>query len=588
MYKSKFTPNLNALSILKDGQILADGESPSQMIERVINEIFTYDLRHGNNLIESTQFAKDLGNAMDENFIIMSTTVLTNAGRHIDRPLSACAVPTSAIRKGNEKLIGAEIKLLHEQGMGTGFNLDETDDPVGMLRFLNKIAVEGASNGRESRPVGNMAVLSIYHPKILDFINAKQNKKEKWKFNLSVNVDKNFMLSLENNDTITLKDGTKLSSKIVFDNICNMATYCGDPGLVFLDRMNDRNPVPGLGEYKTTAPCAEVGLLDGETCQFGYINLAKFIISISPNTFQVDQENLKKVSRMMTRALDDILDISRENLLSDRSRYLLDQKRKIGIGICGVADALLIAGLPYDSDEGIQLIQDMLALINFNSKLESVELAEQRGNCMAMNSKNQNRYFNKESYLERLYSNITTSFVSKDDWKSLGNHIRTTRKLRNISTIALPPTGRSALIIDASTGIEPYFTLDSINDVAKKNAKILGLIYEGTKYLKRILGTACDITPIRHIAMASSLQMFSDESLSKTINMPKGSTKDEVAETYIFAHQSGMSGVTIYINGTHKKQPMSLTGNKSQQNELSSWYNSNKYTKTGAILSNAR
>lgn len=558
MYKSNFIPSKTAFSIMKDGQILSKNEKPYQMIERVVDAISKYDM-HYSNKTESTEiFTKALGKAMDDGLIVMSTTVLTNAGRHINKPLSACAVPTAEIRKGNEKFISSEVKTLHQQGMGTGFNLDETDDPVGMLKFLNLVSIESAENGKENRPVGNMAVLSVYHPKILEFIDAKQNKNEKWKFNISIDIDEHFMISLFANKKITLDDGIKVSSKSIFDKICKTAAYCGDPGLLFLDRMNLRNPVPGLGEYKTTAPCAEVGLLEGETCQFGYINLAKFIKSIGPKAYEVDVTKLKKISGLMTRALDDILDISRERFASDNSRRILDHKRKIGIGICGVADALLAAGIPYDSSEGRQMIQDMLALINYSSKEESVRLAEDRGSCLAMNMKKGNRYFDKVSYLDKLYSDKATTYVREEEWKKLGDYIRSTKKLRNISTVALPPTGRSALVIDASTGIEPYFTLDSLNDDAQENIRKVKRLYEGTDYMKQILRTAIDISSTNHIKMAASLQKFSDESLSKTINMPLGSTSKEVADNYIKAYESGMSGVTIYINGTHKTQPKSL------------------------------
>ncbi len=553
MYKSSFTPSTRAENIMCTGRILAEDEAPTELIERVVDTIRESDLNYTKNPAESEAFEHALGEAMDEGMVVMSTPVLTNAGRHAERPLTACTVPTASIRKGNEHLIRQDIQTLHEQGMGTGFNLDDLDEPVEMLRFLNKVAVESATSGKEDRPVGNMAVLSIYHPKIRDFIDAKLDTSEEWKFNLSVDVDKGFMEAVAKEDEIILRDGSCVSSSVLFDQICQAATLSGDPGLLFLDRMNGRNPVPGLGEYRTTAPCAEVGLLEGETCQFGYINLAKFI-KTENGVATIDTAKLQGTSYLMTRALDDTLDISRGQFSSDRSRYVLDQKRKIGIGICGVADALILAKTPYDSDAGRQLVQEMLSIINYSSKEESIRLAEQRGSCHSMLNVISNRYLQPESQLERLYAGHPNDTVGTDDWVNLARKIRSDRTLRNITTVALPPTGRSALVIDASTGIEPHFTLGSLHlDI---QAMVDDL--RGDTSAEDILRTACNIAPLGHVAMAAALQTFSDESLSKTINLPEGSTSQDVAEVYKRAHASGMSGVTVYVDGSHKLQPKSL------------------------------
>ena len=556
MYKSSFTPSGQAYNTLRSGKIIGDDEEPHQMIERIVESITESDFKYTESISDRIAFENALGEAMDEKLIVMSTPIMTNAGRYIDRPLTACTVPTVGIRQGNEHLIEQEVLMLHEQGMGTGYNLDELEDPVEMLRFLNKIAVKGASSGKEDRPVGNMAVLSIYHPKIKEFIEAKLDTNEQWKFNLSVDVDEQFMNALSIGGLVTLYDGSKISSDELFSRICQAATQCGDPGLVFLDRMNARNPLPELGQYKTTAPCAEVGLLEGETCQFGYVNLAKFITRKNGiPTF--DSSKLEGVSHLMTRALDDTLDISREQFISERSRYLLDRKRKIGIGICGVADALLLSGLPYDSPEGRKLIQDMLATVNFSSKEASIRLAESRGSCFAMTDIVGNRYLQTQSQLERLYENNPTDSVSSSDWTRLAQAIKKNRNLRNLTTVALPPTGRSAIVIDASTGIEPYFSLDGLGDDMKIEVDKIksSLIPEEAN---RITAIAGNIAPLGHIAMATALQRFSDESLSKTINLPEGSTSNDVASVYQTAHESGMSGVTVYVDGTHQLQPKSL------------------------------
>lgn len=553
MYRSNFQPSSRAEMVLRSGRVLGEDELPSDMIDRVVETIGASDRKYTGDASESTIFEYALGEAMDEGVVVMSTPVLTNAGRFSERPLAACTVPTADIRTGNEHLIKQDIQTLHEQGMGTGVNLDDLDNPVEMLQFLNKVAIESAESDKEDRPVGNMAVLSVYHPKISEFIAAKIDTSRQWKFNLSVDIDGHFMEALSYGGTITLRDGTQISSEKLFDEICQAATLSGDPGLVFLDRMNKRNPVPGLGNYRTTAPCAEVGLLEGETCQFGYINLAKFVDGAGKDS-HIDVEKLQAISYLMTRALDDTLDISREQFSSDRSRFILDKKRKIGIGICGVADALTLAELPYDSAESRKLIQDMLAIINYSSKEESLRLAELRGSCGSMGDVSGNRYLQPVSHLEQLYADVPTKHIESSDWVDLASRIRDTRTLRNITTVALPPTGRSALVIDASTGIEPHFTLDSLHpnvqDVVERLSR--------SDASRDILRTATNIQPLGHIAMASALQKFSDESLSKTINMPKGSTDNDVATVYRHAFDTGMSGVTVYVDGTYELQPKNL------------------------------
>jgi ribonucleoside-diphosphate reductase alpha chain len=448
--------------------------------------------------------------------------------------------------------------------MGTGFNLDETADPLETLQFLNGVAIDSANSGREERPVGNMAVLSVRHPKIDDFITAKVDTTKEWKFNISVNLDDEFMNALENNGVITLDDGTTRRARDLFDAICNAATVCADPGIIFLDRMNARNPVPGLGEYKTTAPCAEVGLIEGETCQFGYINIGNFA-TLSDGRPTIDFSKLEKTTAVITRALDDSLQVSQQNLEGTTIRDISTLKRKIGVGLCGVADALSIMGLPYDSPEARELMQDVLSFINYVSKETSLKLAEERGSFGAMNLLIGNRHTERPGHIETLYGDKDTNTVSSSQWQELSERVRTTRNLRNISTIALPPTGRSALVIDASTGIEPHFDPLQANErVVKALAEHVRTRFGAdlhdpsthTPEVTRLLSSAHSIEPLGHVAMAAAFQVFNDEAVAKTINLPHGSTPEDVAETYLAGYQSGMSGVTVYVDGSYTQQPI--------------------------------
>ncbi len=576
-YTSHFSPVSRAEAVMRSGRMIDPEETPAMMVERVVETLAAQELDFTGDFHKAETFRTTLGNAMDRSEVIMSTPIMTNAGRYVDKPLTACTVPTIDLRQCKTADLKREITTLHEQGMGTGFNLNDVDNPTEMLGLLNAIAKESARSGKEDRPVGNMAVLSVYHPDIRHFIAAKRDVPrtgEDWKFNISVDVDAYFMGQLESGGYITLWNGRKVSSQKLFDEICAAAIVCADPGLVFLDRMNARNPLPGLGEYKTTAPCAEVGLIEGETCQFGSINIGKFVKRVGSEPL-VDYECLRPVVHVMMHALDDALEISCKHFITACSRYIAVQKRKVGIGICGVADALTIAGLSYDSTQARALMRDILSFINFASKEESIRLSEARGACGAMNNSLGNRHLSEPPLLDHLYGDQSTGIVSGLDWRTIAARIATTRQLRNISTIALPPTGRSALVIDASTGIEPHFS------VPQANAEVLGVIRQDLARIcgeteaeniirngyaapanngevHRLLASAREIEPAGHIGMAAALQEITDEAISKTINVPEGTTQQQAAHIYLCAYRCGMSGVTIYVDGTHKLQPKKI------------------------------
>ena len=465
-YTSNFVaPNQLAMDVLVKGQILAPDEKPNQMIERVVNSIASaeilYKNLYGHNAMSVEEFATKIGNLMDEGAIVFSTPILTNAGRFNNRPLSACAMPPVDL-KSDFKKIKKIVDQYHQDGMGTGFDLSDSSDPITLLKYLNEVAVEGSHNGKEQRPVGNMAILNINSPHIEQFIMIKvggDQRGENWKFNISVNITNEFMDAVKENREFTLLDGKKISAKKLLDQIAYAAHQCGDPGLISLERLNKDNPTPSLGEYKTTAPCAEVGLAPGETCIFGYINLASLITDLEDPSVNFDK--LKDIVKLLTRSLDNILEISIQNYLSDESKFIMQQKRKISIGICGFADMLIALNLSYTQQEARDLIKDILNFISYHSKIASLELAKYRGSFGAIEK---SKYMD-QSYLIDKYGNFDTPHVSAQEWKQLAKNIKETKLLRNATTTALPPTGRSALVIGASTGIEPLFSLHTSDGI---------------------------------------------------------------------------------------------------------------------------
>lgn len=578
-YRSDFKPSVFAEGVLRDGRIISLQETPQHMIERMVATLFSVEGKFGTSSSEIQKMADEFGTFLDDKKCVMSTPVMTNAGRYENKPLSACTVPPIDLR-GDISQIEEVINHFHFDGMGTGFSLNETDEPVRVLRFLNKVAVEGANGGNEDRPVGNMAILSANHPQILNFVPVKTDadqKGEEWKFNISVDASAEFMDAVMQKIPYVLWDGIRLNAAEVMERIARSAHVCGDPGLIFMDRMNRDNPTPGLAPYTSTAPCAEVGLAPGESCQFGYINVGKFLSG--DNNRSINYSELELATRLMTRVLDNALEISIDRYFHPTSQHIMRAKRKIGVGICGLADMFIEMGIPYDSDKARQTALDIVAFINYVSKLESHELAKTRGSFGAMILPIGSRYNDEPGFLEQKYGNLETSQVTPAMWQGLGKLIRETGLLRNASTIALPPTGRSGLVIDASTGIEPVFTLvdnnGEVNPLLYSNLKEKGLLNQEMldqinrsgrighiqsipQALRNMYATALEIAPAGHLEMGAAIQHAVDESISKTINIPESSTPTDIADIYMSAYKKGLKGITVFRANSKRYQPRKL------------------------------
>lgn len=546
LFASSFAPSAKALQVLTEGKILGENETAQEMIERVVHALITVEDRFKTPQQLQQTLAQKLGYLLDNKYCVMSTPIMTNAGRHIEKPLSACSVPPIDLGTATISELRSMIHTFHQDGMGTGFNLDSVPDPAQMLRQLNTFALESVHSGKEERPVGNMAILSVYHPRILDFINAKVAGDEKgveWKFNISVNCNNAFIQAVKQNASIKLSDGTEISARFIFEKITEAAHACADPGLIFLERMEEDNPTPGVGFYSAPAPCAEVGLAPGEACQFAYINLGKFVT----NHRTINWDKLRTASELLTRVLDNALEISIDNYSEQQSKYVMSQKRKIGIGICGLADMLMHMQIPYTDPRARIVAQNMVAFINYYSKSASCELAKERGSFGAMSLTLGNKHLEKPSWIFKKYGNLETKYISEVMWQILAEQIQETRLLRNASTIALPPTGRSGLVIDASTGIEPVFSREEYR-----------LIYPEELWGEAGIQIATEISPEDHLLMTAAIQETVDESISKTINMPSDATVEMVSSIYLKAWDLGLKGISIYREGSKKQQPRKL------------------------------
>ncbi|SEP53584.1 hypothetical protein [Amycolatopsis saalfeldensis] len=564
MYQSTFPTSPQLEAYLRSGRMISEHETAQDMVTRIVAALEHADARFDPAGAEA--FGERLGWACDTERIVFSTPIMTNAGRHFDRPLAACAVPPVDLR-GDLSQVKTVVDDHHRAGMGTGFNLDELDDPVSVLLYLNDVAVAGANSGTEDRPVGNMAILALDHPAAAEFIGCKVGadaRGETWKFNISLHItDAQMRAAL----------GGPGRERDLLTAASEAAHACADPGLLFTDRMNEGNPTSEVGAYVSTAPCAEVGLVAGETCQFGYLNLGRF--HTGDAGVPVDLGALADTTRTLVRALDDAIEASLAHYPSPLSAQVMGTKRKIGVGVCGLADLLLAAGLPYDSVEGRRLAQEVLALVNYTSKLASVELARTRGGCPAV-AGGLSRYADP-AFLRR-FADLEVDSVTRGDWAALADEIATTGHLRNSSTIAVPPTGRSAPVVRASTGIEPLFRLSDDLPGHQRAGVVAALKAAGRtdvlsfasthgrlpadptlpERLRAVLATATQISPGGHLAMAAAVQACVDEAVSKTVNLPASATSIEVYDTYATAFELGCKGITVYVDGSRDVQPQAL------------------------------
>lgn len=557
-----------ALKALTDGRILHEGETPEDMLGRIVGMFASMEVSLGGD----PGLARDLADHLYRKRFVPSTPILMNAGRPVQRPLSACCVPPVSLKSPLHQ-IKAVIDQYHEDGMGTGFDLNEVDDPVSMVLYLNDVAVEGLARGNQRRPVGNMGVLRVSHSRIREFVRLKRDRGDvDWKFNLSVDVSDEFMRLVREGGQLQLDDGTRVSAAGLFAEIVEAAHACGDPGLVFLDRMNARNPLSRKSRYVSTAPCGEMGLARGEACQFLSLNLREFA---APGG--IDIECLRRAVPLAVRFLDDALEQSIRTYASHESRQAMLYGRRIGLGVCGFSDLLLRAEVEYGSARSRELLAEALSVVNAESKRASMELAEERGSFGGFA---ESGYYVDGDFLQRKFGALDTRFVRSRHWRELDLELRR-RGMRNASTVVLPPTGRCSLVFDTSQQIEPLFSLcDSSGRPHPELVKHLIERYSPTEALaaldvarrdgslreaagvspetRGLFATAIEIPHETHLALLRVAQHYSDDAVSKTVNLPAAATAADVLEIYSAAHESWLCGITVYRDGCSPKQPLRL------------------------------
>ncbi len=568
----------NALTVLKKRYFRKDNNGkPIENWDKMIRRV-AVNISNGNK--EKEKLYYDL---LDSGNFLPNSPTLMNAGHDLQQ-LSACFV--LPLEDSMESIFESikNAALIHKSGGGTGFSfsrLREADarvrstngvssGPISFLKVFNA-ATDAVKQGGTRRGA-NMAILAVDHPQILEFITCKENTQELTNFNLSVGITEKFMNAVYEDSEYDLisphtKDVIKkLKARDVFDLIVKMAHQNGEPGIVFLDRINKHNPTPHIGEIESTNPCGEQPLLPNEACNLGSMNLAGMI-----KDDQMDWETLEKATRDAVDFLDSVIDMSKFPL--PEIDEMVKSNRKIGLGVMGWADLLFLLKIPYNSDEAINLAEQVMEFVDYHSKVRSIELAEEKGAF--------------KNFKGSIYE--TEKLIREDlklDWKEL-NKIIAKKGIRNATTTTIAPTGTISMICNTSGGVEPQFSLVYVKNVmdgnkllyinphfekAMKDAGIYSselmekVADEGSvahldeipEEIKKVFVTSHDISPKWHIRMQGAFQKYVDNAVSKTINFTKEATKEEIKMAYELAYELGCKGVTVYRDGSRENQVLNV------------------------------
>ncbi len=553
-------------------------EDWSRMIRRVATNI-----AQGNSQKENQYY--DL---LDSGYFLPNSPTLMNAGNDLQQ-LSACFV--LPIEDSMDSIFETvkNAALIHKSGGGTGFSFSRLREMNARVRSTNGVssgplsfmkvfnAATDAVKQGGTRRGANMAILNVDHPQIMDFITCKEDTSELTNFNLSVGITEGFMDAVNQDleyDLISPKtnDATdRLKARDVFSLIVDMAYKNGEPGIVFLDRINKANPTPLIGKIESTNPCGEQPLLPNEACNLGSINLALLI-----HDGGIDWDKLKEVVRLSVDFLDDVIDCSKYPL--PQIDEMVKANRKIGLGVMGWADLLYQMEIPYTSDQAVSLAQEIMEFIDFEAKQRSMEIAVEKEDF--------------PNFKGSIYDTMSLDRQPlKKDWQNLITQIHKDG-LRNATLTTIAPTGTISMILDTSSGIEPQFSLVYVKNVmdgekllyvnkwfkdALQQEGILSdeLLEKVSQYgsiasfdeiplhIRQIYQTAHDISPEWHIRMQAAFQKYTDNAVSKTINFPHNATVEDIRIAYDMAYQLGCKGITVYRDGSRENQVLSTGANSS-------------------------
>ncbi|MDD3520734.1 MAG: vitamin B12-dependent ribonucleotide reductase [Actinomycetota bacterium] len=573
----------NAITVLERRYLKRDEygnllEQPRDMFLRVARNIASAEKNYNKTDKEIREIEKQFFDIMTDLDFLPNSPTLMNAGRELQQ-LAACFVLPVGDSMGAIFEALKETALIQKSGGGVGYSFSSirpkndvvlstkgvSSGPISFMTVFNA-ATDTIKQGGTRRGA-NMGILRVDHPDILEFITAKEDNAKLTNFNISVGITEAFMKAVENDDEYdiinprTKEVASRYKAREVFNKIIYQAWKNGDPGIIFLDRLNKDNPTPHIGVIESTNPCGEQPLLPYEACNLGSINLAN-MIKEDDGLFSVDYEKLKSLVKTTVRFLDDVIDVSKYPL--EKISEMVKSNRKIGLGVMGFADMLIKLGIPYNSEEALEVSKNIMSFINDASKEASKELAEERGPF--------------PNYKGSIYD-------SPEGYK-----------IRNATTTTIAPTGTLSIIAGCSSGVEPLFAVSFVKNVMDNDRLIEVNPYfekiakeEGfyTKELmekiakhgslkdmdeipaqyKRVFVTAHDIPPVWHVRMQASFQRFTDNAVSKTVNFSNDATVKDVEEVYMLAYRLGCKGTTIYRDKSRESQVLVIDSGKDTKEE---------------------